>query len=199
NNSIKNLKYDTYNRRLSLSLTPSDTSLAPVFIFNPSSAPLKITLSGYKIPQLSLSSDDTPLEFSLQTTEFELQPTTTIDISLAIPKDKQPVFWGNIDVSQVKFEKVIQAGDNVNDDLRESTILSGDIRMAKQGLKLEAKQFLLIEPPGIETINRIQIVQPDFSQTLELETTTGDKIKLSEPAKGLEVSVSGNSNSIKIG
>lgn len=199
NTRIRNLKFAPFNRRLTFSLIPPiNSTQTPVTLsFNPSSNPIKILLSNYRILNFPLSNNDIPLEFSLQTTEFQLQPSQPIDINLELPKDEeQPVFWGNINVTDVKFEQLIQAGDNTSDDILDSTIASGTLRMAKQELKLEENQFLIIEPPAIQTINRIKIIQPDKSQELKAD---GEKIKLADPPKGLEVTVSGSTNSIKVG
>jgi hypothetical protein len=199
NTRIRNLKFAPFNRRLTFSLIPPiNSTQTPVTLsFNPSSNPIKIVLSNYRILNLPLSNNDIPLEFSLQTTEFQLQPSQPIDINLELPKDEeQSVFWGNINVANVKLEQLIQAGDNTSDDILDSAIASGTIRMAKQELKLEENQFLIIEPPAIQTISRIKIIQPEKSQ--ELKTDSG-KIKLADPPKGLEVTVSGSTNSIKVG
>jgi hypothetical protein len=199
NTRIRNLKFAPFNRRLTFSLIPpTNSTQTPVTLsFNPSSNPIKILLSNYQILNLPLANNDIPLEFSLQTTEFQLQPSQPIDINLELPKDEdQSVFWGNINVTNVKFEQLIQAGDNISDDILDSAISSGTIRMAKQELKLEENQFLIIESPAIQNISRIKIVQPDKSQ--ELKADSG-KIKLSDPPKGLEITVSGSSNSIKVG
>lgn len=199
NTRIRNLKFAPFNRRLTFSLIPpTNSTQTPVTLsFNPSSNPIKILLSNYRILNLPLSNNDIPLEFSLQTTEFQLQPSQPIDINLELPKDEeQSVFWGNINVANVKFEQLIQAGDNTSDDILDSAISSGTIRMAKQELKLEENQFLIIEPPAIQTISRIKIIQPEKSQ--ELKADSG-KIKLADPPKGLEVTVSGSTNSIKVG
>ena len=195
---INNLKYAFYTRRLSFTIIPPNSSESPQFIFNPNS-PLKITLSDYKIAKPSLTNNNIPLEFNLETTQFQLQPTANIQVNLQLPENKKPVFWGNINVSNVEFEQLIQAGDKLEDNIIDSTIIAGEIRMAKQKLKLENKQFLIVNHPGIQTINRLQIIQPDSSENLELKTTAGNKIKLSQSQTGLEISISGNTNSIKAG
>jgi hypothetical protein len=70
--------------------------------------------------------------------------------------------------------------------------------MAKQELKLEENQFLIVANPGIQTLNHIQIVQPDSTQTLQLKIS-GDNLKLATPPKGLNVSISGTTTSIQAG
>jgi len=79
----------------------------------------------------------------------------------------------------------------VRDDLVESTIISGNIRMAQQDLKLEENQFLIVEKPGVEILNQIKIIREDSNQNLKLKTT-GENLQITEASQGLEVSVSGN-------
>jgi len=86
----------------------------------------------------------------------------------------------------------------VRDDLVESTIISGNIRMAQQDLKLEENQFLIVEKPGVEILNQIKIIREDSNQNLKLKTT-GENLQITEASQGLEVSVSGNTNSIQVG
>ncbi len=201
---VKNLKYAPFNNRLAFSLQPNSQ---PVNLsFNPSSTPIKITLSGYKIANLPQKKEDIPLEFNLSTTEFKLEIQQAIDVNLQLSQDKeqlspdqeQPIFWRNIKVNNVRFERPIITGNNVRDDLVESTIISGNIRMAQQDLKLEENQFLIVEKPGVEILNQIKIIREDTNQNLKLKTT-GENLQISEASQGLEVSVSGNTNSIQVG
>jgi len=116
-----------------------------------------------------------------------------------LSQDKeQPIFWRNIKVNNVRFERPIITGNNVRDDLVESTIISGNIRMAQQDLKLEENQFLIVEKPGVEILNQIKIIPKDTNQNLKLKTT-GENLQITEASQGLEVSVSGNTNSIQVG
>jgi len=201
---VKNLKYAPFDNRLAFSLQPNSQ---PVNLsFNPSSTPIKITLSGYKIANLPQKKEDIPLEFNLSTTEFKLELQQAIDVNLQLSQDKeqlspdqeQPIFWRNIKVNNVRFERPIITGNNVRDDLVESTIISGNIRMAQQDLKLEENQFLIVEKPGVEILNQIKIIREDTNQNLKLKTT-GENLQISEASQGLEVSVSGNTNSIQVG
>ncbi len=201
---VKNLKYAPFNNRLAFSLQPNSQ---PVNLsFNPSSTPIKITLSGYKIANLPQKKEDIPLEFNLSTTEFKLELQQAIDVNLQLSQDKeqlspdqeQPIFWRNIKVNNVRFERPIITGNNVRDDLVESTIISGNIRMAQQDLKLEENQFLIVEKPGVEILNQIKIIREDTNQNLKLKTT-GENLQITEASPGLEVSVSGNTNSIQVG
>jgi hypothetical protein len=68
--------------------------------------------------------------------------------------------------------------------------------MANQDLKLEENQFLIIDPPGIQNLSRIQIVRPD--RKLELKTS-GNNLKLADPAQGLNVTISGKTTQIQAG
>ncbi len=194
---VKNLKYAPFNNLLAFSLQPNSQ---PVNLsFNPSGNPIKITLSGYKIANLPQKKEDIPLEFNLSTTEFKLEIQQAIDVNLQLYQDQeQPIFWRNIKVNNVRFERPIITGNNVRDDLVESTIISGNIRMAQQDLKLEKNQFLIVEKPGVEILNQIKIIREDSNQNLKLKTT-GENLQISEASQGLEVSVSGNTNSIQVG
>ena len=194
---VKNLKYAPFNNLLAFSLQPNSQ---PVNLsFNPSGNPIKITLSGYKIANLPQKKEDIPLEFNLSTTEFKLEIQQAIDVNLQLAQDQeQPIFWRNIKVNNVRFERPIITGNNVRDDLVESTIISGNIRMAQQDLKLEENQFLIVEKPGVEILNQIKIIPKDTNQNIKLKTT-GENLQITEASQGLEVSVSGNTNSIQVG
>ena len=61
----------------------------------------------------------------------------------------------------------------------ESTIISGNIRMAQQDLKLEENQFLIVEKPGVEILNQIKIIREDTNQNLKLKTT-GENLQITE-------------------
>jgi hypothetical protein len=152
NTRIADLKYATSDRRrwLSFSLQPdmqSDPSKSPVLKLDPGGNLSQVSLSGgYRVKNPKLSSDDASLEFSWRSTELELHLTEKIEIDLYLSeKSKQEPFWGNIYVKDVKFDRVSQNVQQENfDKLLDSTILSGEIRMAKQEIKLEEDQFLSI-------------------------------------------------------
>ncbi|MFM7441552.1 MAG: hypothetical protein ACKO2V_23630, partial [Snowella sp.] len=194
---ITNLKYAPQNQRLSFNLTPNNAGQPPRFLIDASA--IQINLSGYKIKNINLKNSEIPLEFTLETSQFELTPQFPLVLNLTLfNQAKTNLFWGNINVEKVKFEKLIQTGDNVNDEIIDSTILSGDIRMANQDLKLEENQFLIIQPPGIQTLNRIQIIQSDPDHKLELKTS-GNNLKVADPDQGLNVTFSGKTTQIQTG
>ncbi|MFN5514404.1 MAG: hypothetical protein ACK5CA_06570 [Cyanobacteriota bacterium] len=153
----------------------------------------------YQLKNVKLKSPEIPVEFTLETTQFELTPNFKTQVNLTLPSQEQAnIFWGNINVGEVKFEQLIQSGNDVNDQIKDSTILSGDIRISNQDLKLEENQFLTIHPPGIQTLSRIQIVRPDPDRKLELKTS-GNNLKLADPAQGLNVTISGKTTQIQAG
>ena len=195
---ITNLKYSPYNEGLAFTLTPSpNSSQPPRFLIDASS--IQINISDYQLKNIKLKNPEIPLEFTLETSQFELIPQYPIAVNLTLPsKEQANIFWGNISVEKVKFEKLIQPGDNVNDEIIDSTILSGDIRMANQDLKLEENQFLIIHPPGIQTLSRLQIIRPDRDRKLELKTS-GNNLKLADPAQGLNVTISGKTTQVQAG
>lgn len=194
---ITNLKYASYDNRLEFKLTPFNAPLLPRFRINASS--IQISLSDYQLKNINLKNPEIPLEFTLETSRFELTPQFPVAVNLALSsKEPTNIFGGNINVEKVKFEKLIQTGDNVNDQLKDSTILSGDIRMANQDLKLEENQFLIVHSPGIQTLSRIQIVRPDPDRKLELKTS-GNNLKLADPDQGLNITISGKTTRIEAG
>ena len=193
---ITNLKYASYDNRLEFKLTPFNAPLLPRFRINASS--IQISLSGYQLKNIKLKNPEIPLEFTLETSQFELTPQFPVAVNLDLSsKEATNIFGGNINVEKVKFE-IIPPVYNVNDEIKDSTILSGDIRMANQDLKLEENQFLIIHPPGIQTLSRIQIVRPDPDRKLELKTS-GNNLKLADPAQGLNVTISGKTTRIEAG
>jgi hypothetical protein len=192
---ITNLKYDSYYNRLDFKLTPFNTPLLPRFRINASS--IQISLSHYQLKNINLKNSEIPLEFTLETSQFELTPQFPVDVNLTLSKEPTNIFWGNINVENVKFEIIPQV-DNLNDQIKDSTILSGDIRMANQDLKLEENQFLIIHPPGIQTLSRLQIIRPDRDRKLELKTS-GNNLKLADPAQGLNVTISGKTTQVQAG
>ena len=195
---ITNFQYSPYGERLAFTITPSpNSSQPPRFLIDARS--IQISLSDYQLKNINLKNPEIPLEFTLETSQFELTPQFPVDVNLSLPsKEQANIFWGNINVEKVKFEQLIQTGDNVNDEIIDSTILSGDIRMANQDLKLEENQFLIIHPPGIQTLSRIQIIRPDPDRKLELKTSCNN-LKLADPAQGLNVTISGKTTQVQAG
>ena len=194
---ITNLQYSPYGERLAFTLRPFNASQPSRFLIDASS--IQISLSDYQLKNIKLKNSEIPLEFTLETSRFELTPQSPVKVTLILPsKEPTNIFGGNINVEKVKFEQLIQKGDNVNDEIIDSTILSGDIRMANQDLKLEEDQFLIIHPPGIQTLSRIQIVRPDPDRKLELKTS-GNNLKLADPDQGLNVTISGKTTRIEAG
>lgn len=70
--------------------------------------------------------------------------------------------------------------------------------MAERSLSIEEGQFLNIQAPGIASLRRLQVVHPKSGEELELQIS-GQTIKVSEPATGLKLDVSGETPSIKAG
>ncbi|MEB3189656.1 MAG: hypothetical protein VKL42_04855, partial [Snowella sp.] len=197
NDIIEDLTYAPFTKILKFYLRPANPAQPPRFLLNASS--IQINLSDYQLKNIKLKNPENPLEFTLETTQFELTPQFPVDVNLTLPsKEQANIFWGNISVETVKFKELIQTGDNSNDNIIDSTILSGDIRMVNQDLKLEENQFLIIYPPGIQTLSRIQIIRPDPDHKLELKTS-GNNLKLADPDQGLNVTFSGKTTQIQTG
>ena len=193
---ITNLQYSPYGERLAFTLRSFNASQLSRFLIDASS--IQISLSDYQLKNIKLKNPENPLEFTLETSRFELTPQFPVDVNLILPSEEPTnIFGGNINVENVKFE-IIPKVDNVNDQIKDSTILSGDIRMANQDLKLEEDQFLIIHPPGIQTLSRIQIIRPDSDRKLELKTS-GNNLKLADPDQGLNITISGKTTRIEAG
>ena len=200
---ISDLKYEPRNRSLSFSLKPNSKASASdsgSLKIEPGSTPLQLTLERYRLPP-NLKRQDNTESLTLtyeNATEFVLSLTKPLDFTVQLSEsDKQP-FWRNIEVKDVRLDKLLQKADDFNDNVSESTILAGTMRMAESQLSLENSQFLLIDPPAIKTLNYLQIVYPDASKGLELQLS-GQSIQVTEPFDGLKVAVSGETSLLQAG
>lgn len=149
--------------------------------------PLKITIEGYDIPQLGKKdSPDNPQSFDFVFTpvasQIKLNLITPTNLYLSLPElaKENSSQWmrGNLAVKNVKLFRFDRTG-NVEDELKDSTILKGEIRMAEQELKIQPNQLLLIGEPGIELLRYFQIQ--------------------SKPTPGLQLRFSGKSQKIEVG
>jgi hypothetical protein len=204
---IRELKYKPFSRILSLKLIPATDPAAgdrSLLKLDAGFAPLNATLQGYRLPDLNRQ-DDTPLDFRFSATQIELAITQplTLDIQFAkpTPQSSEPAiqpFWKDIDVKDVRLERQVQKGDDFNANVPQSTILSGTISMVERQLSLKKGQFLLIDPPAIQTLGYLQILYPDASKGLELQLSD-QAIEIDEPTDGLTVAISGETPLIQAG
>ncbi len=194
NIKVTGLNYDFYNKQLAFSLQNNQKfnlkSNPNKLKLSLGEQPIKVTLEGYKLPELKLpnqSDDQIPLEFILNPNnqELNLEITQNTDISITVsnsPKDKsEQWFKEKIETTNVQFINVDRNPSDVRDDLVISTIVEGKIRMAEQEREIKQNQFLMGENP--ETPLNIQLVR-------HLEIV---------PKKGIEARFSGRTKQIKIG
>jgi len=148
--------------------------------------PLKVSLEGYQLKNVKLPVDSEKqrqLEFILtpNNQEFRLNfaDPVTIYLQPPAPKNNESKQWfrGKIEVKDVQFQRLDITGSNQDDNLPISTILKGEVQMAKQTREIKRNQFLMVEEPGIKLIRYLNIV----------------------PQEGLEVRVLGKSKLIQIG
>jgi hypothetical protein len=193
NTKVMRLSYDSYRRRLAFSVQPQPT---PELGNQPTNLqiylgeePLKITLEGYKLPDVNLSKhpdEQAPLEFNLNPNNKELnlkisQYNTIYLTTSKLPEgNEEQWFSGKIATKDVTFQRLERSGD-IRDDLAISTIIEGKVRMAEQEREIQQNQFIMSEkadvPLNIELIRHLQIV----------------------PKKGLEVRFAGKTQQLKIG
>ncbi len=157
--------------------------------------PLTVTLALVNIPELGIKADvNSPEEITFQFTptndELVLPVHSPSHLFIDFPKlpsvvDSQPDIsaqWirGDIDVENVKFIRFDTTSD-VTDELKDSTILDGEIRMGRETMKLQADQFLVPQSqPGIQKLRYIQLhsKSPQGLKTLFAGRSTGIAIGL---------------------
>jgi hypothetical protein len=188
NTKVEYLTYNSYKikkqkiNRLSLSLVQETNKRPNSLQLYLGDRPLKVSLENYRIPQLNLQTkSDNPnsreLEFTfipdIKELNLQLDQRTNllIDLPEAMPDDSNQWFWGgSLKVRNVEFQHLEQpTGVDVSDAFYNSTILKGTIRMAKQELKIERNQFLIVKEPGkIERLRNIQLTSPQQTPGLEV-------------------------------
>ncbi|MCL1472810.1 hypothetical protein [Argonema antarcticum] len=192
--TVKRLSYNSYTNvnQLSLSLQPSvnqaEKTPANLLQLALGDKPLKLQLEDYRLPKLKTSlNNPNPFELEvifkpdIQQLRLLLSQTTDLFIDLPDPKKTEPSQWlrGNLEVKDVQFYQIEQTGIDVKDELSNSTILEGKLRMAGQERNIEQNQFLITEEPGVKLLRNIQL-HPQSPQ-------------------GLEVRISGQTNRLQIG
>jgi hypothetical protein len=136
--------------------------------------PLEVSLENVNLPQLNIKTEigvPTIIDFQYQPTSQEptlkLSSPTQVYIHLPkLPPQVQPSKseWLGEDfaVQNVRFSQPKKTG-KVTEEMEDSTILQGEIRLKKEKLQLQAQQFLIIEPPkpGIQRLRSIEIKNQD--------------------------------------
>ncbi len=208
--TIDSFSYNPYNRRLGfllLSNIAQNKSAKPNFVLNLGEQPLKMTFTGYRLPELGLQNSQdssSPIEIIVKPDNSELRlllaNNTSLSIDLPNPSQVDYEQWlrGDLAVENMQFKEIDKTGINVNDDLDKSTIINGDIRMEERNLKIESNQFLLIEKPGIERLRHLAIIPAKTTKEVELRIN-GESVEISEPPEGIEVRIAGKSKQIEVG
>jgi hypothetical protein len=178
------MRYDDYNKRFNFTLENKPNILQTSL----GKAQLKVSLQNYNLSDQNLSKNinpDIPLEFIFTPDNKELKfSLVNNSIYITISNDNQDDFedWfgGRIESKEVQFQRLDRSG-YIKDDLENSTISEGKIRMIDQEKDIKEHQFLMGENPdvplNIELIRNINIV----------------------PKKGLEVRFTGRTKQIQIG
>lgn len=217
NTSINELSYNPYNRRLLLSLAAQNDNnikinlnkeiTAGQFLINLGEEPIKLNLVGYLIEELGLKDspdNSNPLELVWQPNNPQLNlylsKPTRLSIYLPDPNKINPEnwLWGDIAVKNVRFEQSRQTGIDVNDEIYNSTIIEGQVRMGDQELKIESNQFLLISKPGINRLIHLEVVPPKPPKEIKIQIA-GEDVEISTPPEGLEARIAGESEEIQAG
>ncbi len=129
--------------------------------------PLTVSLSVANIPELNIADDEEiSLQFVPQVDELFLPIISPTHLFINLPENNQSenavteTQWlrGDIEVSNVSFSQY-DITNNVTDEIKNSTILEGQVRMGSQKIELQPNQFLIIlsKTPGIKKLRNIQI------------------------------------------
>ncbi|GJD22156.1 hypothetical protein RIVM261_071120 [Rivularia sp. IAM M-261] len=168
--------------------------------------PLRVTLTGYKLNKLGIGdSPDAPNPFSFQfqprITQIRLSLKSQAKLLVDLPEkseDYEQWFRGDIAVKNVQFYQKDITGENLNDTVVKPAILQGKIRMGERELNINKNQFLSIDEPGIQLIRNFEISSPDDEPEVDLNIE-GEKVNISQSAKGLEVRLAGETRRIEVG
>jgi hypothetical protein len=214
NARVSELKYYAPDRTLSFLLEPDKTagpsSGTPVLSelkIVPGGDPLKVTLQDYELLDLKDAAGDRVLELTLLSPEqFTIPLSRRTRLSIQQAPGEQPAFWGDLAVNQVDFTRVLQSAKDFSNNVLDSTILSGKVRMSERQLEIEEHQFLLIngQPvrlPGIQTLLRLQVAESDRAKEAK---SAEQKTELQKPGpktseKGLKVAISGHARKVEVG
>lgn len=158
--------------------------------------PLTVSLGMFNLPELNIKSDiNSPQELNFQFVPqaiderlLTIASPTRFFITLPnLPKtvnsqaaNSSQWLRGDIAVKDVRFTR-FDITDNVTDELKTSTILSGEVRMGKDVMKLQANQFLVLsDKQAIKKLRYIEInpQPPQGLQTLIFGKSKGIAVGL---------------------
>ena len=150
-----------------------------------------LNLEQINIPELNITSNNNSyqaleLKYTPQTQEPQLNILSPTQIHIDLPKitkskpnqeiENNQWFYEDFDVKNVKFYRFQQSA-NVRDEIQNSTIISGKLRMHNQDLNLEKNQFLIVDDdqPGIRKLRYLSInpKQPPSLTTFISGESTG--------------------------
>ncbi len=132
-----------------------------------------LNLEQINIPELNITSDQNSyqaleLKYIPQSQEPQLNILSPTQIRINLPKkttskpdeetENHQWFYEDFDVKDVDFYR-FQQSSNVRDEIQNSTIISGKLRMHRQDLNLEKNQFLIVadDKPGIRKLRYLSI------------------------------------------
>ena len=132
-----------------------------------------LNLEQINIPEINITSDQNSyqsleLKYIPQTQEPQLNILSPTQIRINLPKktktkpdqetENHQWFYEDLDVKDVDFYR-FQQSSNVRDEIQNSTIISGKLRMHRQDLNLEKNQFLIVadDKPGIRKLRYLSI------------------------------------------
>jgi hypothetical protein len=190
---IKNLIYDSFNKKLSMEIYPQDTS-ANLSIGSSPNTSLDVDFNGYTVSQVpNLSS------FSL-VLNSELNLPISKPIILEIKFKETPrysFFWGDLAVKDVQLKQFEKKRSDYNENYLFSAIAGGTIRLAQSNYNLEDGQFITFKPQdSITTLLNLRLTSEGATT---LKTSENQTLQINAPFQGLQVDVSGKTKQIEIG
>lgn len=166
--NVRVLSYQTNSQRLYLDFdqtTIPDGVDPSQLTLDLGSQAVEIIVEGYRIPDLNLedASGNAPqtIRFTPPGSEWTrpLPLGGSVSIIVTDPKTNDPKdwFWGDLAVESVRFIAE-RTGRRIEDDVVDSSVQEGIVRMLDQELELKPDQFLLVENPGIQKLRNLQIL-----------------------------------------
>lgn len=181
--------YDRTSDRLSVQLNPA---IRPNWLkLSLGSQPLRVTLEGYRIAELSPTENaaaSKPMEFTFvpEQTEIEVSLAQPVSIAAIAPNLENASRWlaDNLDVEAVQFYRT---NPRRNEDIYDSTILEGSIRMSGRSLKIERGEFLInehLDPLDIDSLQFVRFVPASPASGV---TTAGIEVRFFGTAKKIAI------------
>lgn len=194
---ISHLSYDSFNQRLTFSITPksASNSQTAILTLNPSGT-LKLVIQGYKSVQNLTITDS--LEFTWNPNNqitLPIQEPIQLDLKLSHPNND--LFWGELEVQKVKLKELSVADETYDEHYKASALLGGTIRLADKSYTLESGQFLTFQPA--DSIRTLLHLRLNTDTAANLKTNNNKTVQLGEPSQGINVDISGETQTIRIG